>query len=97
MKILLLTLAIVDDIGAVLVIAVAYTDDISLSVLGLGLAGFGVIYLCRRIGVRSMPVYLLVGAGIWLAFLKSGVHPTIAGVVLGLLTPATPWFAGAVW
>ncbi len=94
LKILLLTLAIVDDIGAVIVIAVAYTDGIALSILAMGIAGFGVIYLCRWIGVRSIPVYVILGAGIWLAFLKSGVHPTIAGVVLGLLTPSRPWFTG---
>ena len=94
LKILLLTLAIVDDIGAVLVIAIAYTDDTSLPLLLLGTAGFGVMYLFRRIGIRSVPVYVAVGAIIWLAFLKSGIHPTVAGVVVGLLTPATPWFSG---
>ncbi len=93
LKILLLTLAIVDDIGAILVIAVAYTSDTSLSFLVIGTASFGMIYLFRRIGVRPVPVYVFLGAGIWLAFLKSGVHPTVAGVVLGLLTPASPWFA----
>ena len=92
LKILLLTLAIVDDIGAVLVIAVAYTVDISLAYLAVAAAGFGIVYLCNRIGVRPVPVYFILGAGIWLAFLKSGVHPTVAGVLLGLLTPAYPWF-----
>lgn len=94
LKILLLTLAIVDDIGAILVIAVAYTANTSLMFLIIGMASFGVIYLFRWIGVRLVPVYVFLGAGIWLAFLKSGVHPTVAGVVLGLLTPASPWFAG---
>jgi Na+:H+ antiporter, NhaA family len=94
LKILLLTLAIVDDIGAILVIAVAYTANTSLSFLIVGIASFCVIYLFRQIGVRPVPVYVCLGAGIWLAFLKSGVHPTVAGVVLGLLTPASPWFAG---
>ncbi|MGE0760090.1 MAG: Na+/H+ antiporter NhaA [Pirellulaceae bacterium] len=94
LKILLLTLAIVDDIGAILVIAVAYTANTSLSFLIIGMASFGVIYLFRWIGVRPVPVYVCLGAGIWFAFLKSGVHPTVAGVVLGLLTPAGPWFSG---
>jgi NhaA family Na+:H+ antiporter len=94
LKILLLTLAIVDDIGAILVIAVAYTADTSLAFLGIGMASFGLVYLFRWIGVRPVPVYLCLGTGVWLAFLKSGVHPTVAGVVLGLLTPASPWFAG---
>lgn len=92
LKILLLTLAIVDDIGAVLVIAIAYTADISLPSLAIAAIGFGVIALLRRLGVRPVAIYVALGAGIWLAFLKSGVHPTVAGVLLGLLTPANPWF-----
>ncbi len=92
LKILLLTLAIVDDIGAVLVIAVAFTEEIALPMLGLATAGFGIVLLCRWSGVRAVPVYVAIGAGIWLAFLKSGVHPTVAGVLLGLLTPSRPWF-----
>lgn len=94
LKILLLTLAIVDDIGAILVIAIAYTAQTSVALLVIGTASFGIIYLFRLIGIRLVPVYVVLGAGIWLAFLKSGVHPTVAGVVLGLLTPADPWFAG---
>ncbi len=94
LKILLLTLAIVDDIGAILVIAVAYTAHTSLTFLIIGIASFGIIYLFRWIGVRLVPVYVGLGAGIWYLFLKSGVHPTVAGVVLGLLTPARPWFVG---
>jgi len=93
LKILILTLAIVDDIGAILVIAIAYTADNSLSFLAFGTADFVFLNLLCRIGVRPVPVYVIFGAGIWLAFLKSGVHPTVAGVVLGLLTPASPWFA----
>ena len=92
LKILLLTLAIIDDIGAILVIAVAYTEKISVSYLVIGAIGFPAIYLVRWIGVRAVPVYVVLGAAIWYAFLKSGVHPTVAGVVLGLLTPADPWF-----
>lgn len=95
LKILLLTLAIVDDIGAILVIAVVYSSDTSLSFLAIGAASFGVIYVFRWIGVRLVPVYVILGAATWLAFLKSGVHPTVAGVVLGLLTPASPWFSGS--
>jgi NhaA family Na+:H+ antiporter len=91
LKILLLSLAIVDDIGAVLVIALFYTGDISFLALGLAAAGFGMTYLCNRIGVRAIPVYVVLGTGIWLAVLKSGVHPTVAGVLLGLLTPASAW------
>jgi NhaA family Na+:H+ antiporter len=91
LKILLLSLAIVDDIGAVLVIAVFYTAQLQLGFLGLAAAGFAVVVLLNLIGVRRIPVYFVIGIGIWLAFLKSGVHPTVAGVLLGLLTPASAW------
>ncbi|MGE3804671.1 MAG: Na+/H+ antiporter NhaA [Gemmataceae bacterium] len=93
LKILLLTLAIVDDIGAVLVIALAYTSAIALWPLAAGGVGILVIRVMRKLGLRSVPLYWLVGAIAWLGFLKSGIHPTVAGVVLGLLTPATPLFA----
>jgi Na+:H+ antiporter, NhaA family len=91
LKILLLSLAIADDIGAVLVIAIFYSSSISASYLGLAALGFGLTILLNRIGVRSVPMYLVVGALIWFAFLKSGVHPTVAGVLLGLLTPSSVW------
>jgi NhaA family Na+:H+ antiporter len=76
----------------VFVIAIAYTEAISLPMLGLAAVGTGAILLCRWLGVRGVPVYLVIGASIWLAFLKSGIHPTVAGVLLGLLTPSGPWF-----
>jgi NhaA family Na+:H+ antiporter len=91
LKILLLALAIADDIGAVLVIALFYSTDIAPGFLGLALLGFGLIVLFNRIGVRRVSAYVVVGAFIWLAFLKSGIHPTVAGVLLGLLTPARAW------
>jgi NhaA family Na+:H+ antiporter len=92
LKILLLTLAIIDDIGAILVIAVAYTEQTSVSYLAQGAVGVAATYLFRMVGIRSVPIYVVLGAAIWFAFLKSGVHPTVAGVILGLLTPARPWF-----
>lgn len=91
LKILLLSLAIADDIGAVLVIAVFYSSNISFAALGVAAAGLATAYLFNRIGVRRVPIYFVIGAGVWLAFLKSGVHPTVAGVLLGLLTPASAW------
>jgi NhaA family Na+:H+ antiporter len=91
LKILLLSVAIADDIGAVLVIACFYSTNISLVAVGLAALGFGLTYLLNQIGVRRVPVYVVVGAGIWLAVLKSGVHPTVAGVLLGLLTPGSAW------
>jgi NhaA family Na+:H+ antiporter len=90
LKILLLTLAIADDIGAVLVIAVIYSGRIALGPLALAGAGLGLILILRWLGVRRVMVYTVVGAGVWLAVLESGVHPTVAGVLLGLLTPARP-------
>ncbi|OAI54606.1 sodium:proton antiporter [Planctomycetaceae bacterium SCGC AG-212-F19] len=91
LKVLLLSLAIADDIGATLVIALFYTTGISLAALGVGAAGFAVVLLFRAIGVRHVAAYVVVGTVIWVAFVKSGVHPTVAGVALGLLTPARPW------
>lgn len=93
LKMLLLTLAIVDDIGAILVIAVAFTDEVSLWMLGWAAGGFAVTLLCRWLGVRAIPVYFIIGAGIWLAILLAGVHPTVTGVLLGLMTPSKPWLA----
>ncbi len=90
LKVLLLSLAIADDIGAVLVIAVAYSGAIGAGPLATAAAGFGLVVLLRSLGVRSVGVYGVIGAGIWYAVLKSGVHPTVAGVALGLLTPARP-------
>jgi len=87
LKVFLLALAIVDDLGAVTVIAVFYTDEIRLSALFAALLGLGLVYLTRLAGVRAYAPYFVVGAGVWLATLGSGVHATVAGVLLGLLTP----------
>jgi NhaA family Na+:H+ antiporter len=91
LKVLLLTLAIADDIGSILVIAFAYSTDIHVAVLVLAILGFILLVLLLRLGVRSRIVYGTLAAAIWLGFLKSGVHPTVAGVIWGLLTPARPF------
>ncbi len=91
LKIFLLTLAIVDDLVAVLIIAFVFTQSLGWAWLGVAAAGFAATYFFNRIGVRQIGVYVVVGALIWLAFLKSGIHPTVAGVLLGLLTPASAW------
>jgi NhaA family Na+:H+ antiporter len=91
LKIMLLSLAIADDIGAVIVIAIFYSGGVDFVMLALAAGGFGVTYGLNRAGVRAVPVYFVVGAFIWLAVYKSGVHPTVAGVMLGLLTPASAW------
>lgn len=90
LKVFLLALAIADDIGAVLVIAIAYTQHLAAWWLCAGLVGLFVIIGLERLGVRSIKWYVFVGAWIWLAFHQAHVHPTVAGVVLGLLAPAQP-------
>ena len=91
LKVFLLSLAIVDDIIAVLVIAIFYSGSLSAGWFLWAGAGFGAVLLAQRIGVRSVGVYTFLAVGIWIATLKSGIHPTVAGVFLGLLTPAKPW------
>jgi NhaA family Na+:H+ antiporter len=93
LRVFLISLAVVDDVGAILIIAVAYTTKISYSFLALGILGIGLILLVQRLGVRSIGCYVLIGVGIWLSFHESGVHPTIAGVIMGLLTPVRPWIS----
>lgn len=88
-KIFLLALAIADDIGAVLVIAVAYSHGVALNWLYIGLGGFVITVVMNLIGVRLFQLYVVAGLVIWCAFLQSEVHPTVAGVILGLLTPST--------
>jgi NhaA family Na+:H+ antiporter len=89
LKILLLSLAIVDDIGAVLVIAIFYTEDLSLLPLGIAACLFVLIVVCGQAGVRDVTFYSVIGVCIWGLFLWAHIHPTVAGVVLGLLTPAS--------
>ena len=96
LRVILLSIAIVDDIGAILVIAFGYTESLSLAWLTVGIIGIGVVVLLQRLGVRSMGVYTLVGITVWLGFHESGIHATIAGVVIGLLTPARAYLAGSV-
>ena len=89
-KVFLLTLAVADDIGAIVVIAVFYTSSIAAGWLAAAIGGLGVIWLLRRGDVQALAPYLAVGAFVWLALLESGVHATLVGVALGLLTPAWP-------
>ncbi len=89
LKVLLLALAIVDDIGAILVIAIGYSSGVNMGAIAAAMAGFGLCALFNRVGVRSIAAYGVVGVLIWLAFVVSGIHPTVAGVALGLLTPTS--------
>ena len=90
LRLFLLTLAIVDDIFAILVIAVFYSSDISLGWLGLAVILCALIAVLTRIRVWQWPIYMFIGVIVWWATLNSGIHATIAGVALGLLTPAKP-------
>ena len=89
-KLFLLTLAIVDDIGAIAVIAIFYTSDLSVKWLVTAILGLVTVWILQRARVWAIPVYAVLGVFIWYATLESGVHATIAGVALGLLTPARP-------
>ncbi len=88
LKPFMLTLAIVDDIGAILVIALFYAGGVSLGFLAAAAALCGLMLLLQRAGVRATSAFVGLGALVWLATYESGVHPAIAGVVLGLLAPA---------
>jgi NhaA family Na+:H+ antiporter len=89
-RIFLLTLAIVDDLGAIAVIAVFYTDDLSMAWLAAAGALTALAIALRLLNVWSAPLYLLVGIALWVAMLESGVHATIAGVIMGLIISARP-------
>ena len=89
LKVFLLALAIADDLGAVTVIAVFYTETIHMNALITSFVLLGVVFGMNVLGVRAFPAYWLVGGFVWFFMHESGVHATIAGVLLGMLTPAT--------
>ena len=86
----LLGLAIVDDIGAIVIIAAVYSTGVSFGWLAAAVVGVVVAVAVRRIGVQSVPAYVVVGCVVWLGLYQAGVHPTLAGVVMGILAPAVP-------
>ncbi len=96
LKLFLLTLAIVDDIGAIVVIALFYAGDLEPGFLATAFGLVAVMVGLRRAGVVWSPPYFLLGVGVWLATHASGVHATIAGVALGLLAPARALTPGTV-
>ena len=83
----LLALAVIDDIGAILIIALVYSSGVSTSWSLLAVITVAVIYLLNKFSVKSTYVYILFGIALWYCMYKSGVHPTLAGVILGLMTP----------
>ena len=91
LRVFMLSLAIVDDIGAILVVAIGYSSHIVWGALVLGALGVAIVRAMTLVGFRGFPIYFLVGGCIWLAVDASGIHPTITGVILGLMTPARRW------
>jgi NhaA family Na+:H+ antiporter len=89
LRVFLTALAIVDDLLAVLVIALFYTSDLSMPALGAAAAVLALLVVANRIGVRRPVVYALLGLALWLAVFESGIHATVAGVLLALTIPAT--------
>src|ERR1017187_1702811 len=89
LKIFLLTLAIADDIGAIAVIAVFYTDSLNPQSLFVGLILLALIFVLRKVGISQPVLYFVLGVGFWVAILRSGIHATIAGVILGFMVPTT--------
>ncbi len=95
LKMFLLTLAIVDDMGAVIIIAVFYTSGLSQASLWLAAAVLSILFVFNRAGVRSLTPYVIMGIILWLAVLKSGVHATLAGLLLAFFIPLrTPEHSG---
>ena len=95
LKVFLTALAILDDLGAIIVIALFYTAEVSWIALGLAVAGWALLGACNRFGIRRLTPYLVVGLCVWGAVLASGVHATIAGVAVALMIPLRGIGAGA--
>ena len=87
LKIFLMALAIIDDIGAILIIAIFYTTDISLFALALSLLFFIILVIMNKMNVIKITAYLLIGILLWVSVLKSGLHPTLAGILLAFTVP----------
>jgi len=94
LRIFLLALAVIDDIVAILIIALVYSDGILVNWLVSGAAVIAFIYLLKRFEVKSTAIYIFFGVILWFTLYKTGVHPTLAGVILGLMTPNASKVAG---
>ena len=89
-RVFLLGLAVVDDIGAIIVIALFYSSGVSGWVLLVAILAVLSVLVLQRLNVQYVPVYILAGVTAWFCLLQAGVHPTLAGVATGLMTPLTP-------
>ena len=94
LRIFLLALAVIDDIVAILIIALVYSDGILINWLLSGAAVVTFIYILKRFDIKSTAIYIFFGVILWFTLYKTGVHPTLAGVILGLMTPNTPKVTG---
>jgi len=92
LKVFLLALAVADDLGGIIVIAVFYTESLSFEALGWAALVLLVILVINRGGVVAIAPYVFLGVLFWAAMLKSGIHATIAGVILAMLTPSRPYY-----
>lgn len=95
LRLFLLSLAIFDDIGAILVVAFGYGETLNWGALVLAAIGLAAVAGSARIGIRSIVFYFLLGGAIWVCFDASGIHATIVGVILGLMTPTRAWVSDA--
>lgn len=91
LRVLLLALAVIDDLGAIVVIALFYSSGVSLSGFAVAAVGFAGIFAMQRLGVRAKLAYIAPSVVAWAGIYTAGVHPTIAGVVVGLVTPVRAW------
>ena len=91
LRVLLLALAVIDDLGAIVVIAIFYSSGIEISGLVVAAVGLGGIFLMQRLGVRAKFAYVVPSVVAWAGIYAAGIHPTIAGVIIGLITPVRAW------
>ncbi|AHG21125.1 pH-dependent sodium/proton antiporter [Chania multitudinisentens RB-25] len=87
LKVFLLALAIIDDLGVIVIIALFYTEQVSMVALGVAAAAIAILALMNGRGVGKTSLYMIVGLVLWVAILKSGVHATLAGVIVGFMIP----------
>lgn len=87
LKVFLLALAIIDDLGAIVIIALFYNDGLSMTALGVAVIGILVLFWLNRVQVQNLVPYLIIGWIVWFTVLQSGIHATLAGVILGFLIP----------